>query len=163
MRVVTPESEASERRFVIRPNRSLSLGGNLLFIAVVALALGIIAAVFVSAGYWVVAPFAGLELLVIILAVLSLYRRGLITEIIDITARAVTVSVVGRRFERSTRLPREDSRVVLRPPPWRGHPSRLFLAARDVWVEVGSCLREDERRGLASALRSAIYGPVVVR
>ncbi len=71
MRVVTPESEASERRFVIRPNRSLSLGGNLLFIAVVALALGIIAAVFVSAGYWVVAPFAGLELLVIILATLA--------------------------------------------------------------------------------------------
>lgn len=133
--------------------------GNLIFIAVMAVMLGGIATFFALAGFWMVVPFAGLELLVIVVAVLIVSRRGLVTEVIDVTARAVTVSVVGRRLHKRTRLPRHRSRVILDPSPWRWHPSRLFLAAPDVRVEVGGCLREDERRGLASALRAAIHVP----
>ncbi|OOG23102.1 hypothetical protein B1C78_12540 [Thioalkalivibrio denitrificans] len=145
---------------MIRPNRSMSLVGNLIFIAVIAVMLGGIALLFALAGFWMVVPFAGLELLLIVAAVTIVARRGLITEVIEVTARAVTISVMGRRPRQRTRLPRHLARVILDPPPWRWHPSRLFVAARDVRVEVGGCLREDERRGLASALREAIHAPV---
>lgn len=160
MLAAAPDPDSADRRFVIHPNRSLSWRGNCLFIVLITLVLSMIAAGFALAGLWLVAPFAGIELLVVAGVLYMLHRRGRRTEVIEVTAPAVTISVARDRLERRIRLPRSQSRVILSPSGRRGHPSRLFIAARDLGVEVGECLREEERRGLAAALRAAIHTPV---
>jgi uncharacterized membrane protein len=163
MLAAVPDHETADRRFVIHPNRSLSWRGNWLFIALVSVVLLTVALGSALAGVWLIAPFAGLELLLVMGVLYALRRRGRRTEIIDVSRPAVTISVARKRLEHRIRLPRDQSRVILSPSSRRGHPSRLFVTARDMGVEVGRCLGEQERRGLAVALRAAIHpaaGPV---
>ena len=159
MLAAVPGPGTVDRRFVISPNRSLSWRGNCLFIALVSAVLFTIALGFALVGLWMVAPFAGLELLAVVAAFHFLRHRGAVTEIVEVSDPFVTVSVARERLERSSRLPRNQSRVILNPPPVRGHPSRLFISSRDLGIELGRCLGEEERRSLAAALRAAIHRP----
>jgi uncharacterized membrane protein len=128
-----------------------------------ALVLGLVALGFSLVGLWLVAPFAGLELLVLLGVFWTLQRRTARTEIVDVTALAVIVTVARRHIEQRTWLPRTQSRVILNAPGRRGHASRLFITSRDLGIEVGASLGEEERVGLAGALRSAIHGQVAQR
>jgi uncharacterized membrane protein len=157
MLAAAPDPDDVDRRFVVSPNRSLSWQGNCLFIALVGLVLFLVASGFVLAGLWVVAPFAGLELLAVGIALHAVHRRGRRTEIIDVSAPSVIISVAGSRPERRFRLPRGQSRVILNAAARQGHPSRLFISSPDLGVEIGRCLGEEERQGLAAALRAAIH------
>jgi uncharacterized membrane protein len=159
--LAAPGPDVVDRRFVINPNRSLSWRGNCLFIALVSVVLFAVALGFALAGLWLVAPFAGLELLAVVAVFYVLHRRARLTEIIEISRPSVTISVARERLERRTRLPRNQSRVILSPSARRGHPSRLFISSRDLGVEVGRCLAEEERQGLAAALRAAVHAPPV--
>ena len=154
------ERKPDEQCFVIQPNRSLGERGAWLLVILMTLVLGLIAAGFALMGLWLVAPFAGLELLVLLGVFWTLQRRTARTEIVDVTALAVIVTVARRQIEQRTWLPRTQSRVILNAPGRRGHASRLFITSRDLGIEVGACLGEEERTGLAGALRSAIHGQV---
>lgn len=157
------ERKSGEQCFVIQPNRSLGVRGAWLFVMLMTLILGIIATGFALMGLWLVAPFAGLELLALLGVFWMLQRRTARTEIVDVTALAVIVTVARRHIEQRTWLPRAQSRVILSTPRRRGYGSRLFITSRDMGIEVGACLGEEERMGLAGALRSAIHGQVVQR
>jgi len=152
------ERKSDEQCFVIQPNRSLGERGAWLLVILMTLVLGLIAAGFTLMGLWLVAPFAGLELLLLLGVFWTLQRRTARTEIVDVTALAVIVTVARRQIEQRTWLPRTQSRVILNAPGRRGHASRLFITSRDLGIEVGACLGEEERTGLAGALRSAIHG-----
>ncbi|MFN2348177.1 MAG: DUF2244 domain-containing protein [Thioalkalivibrio sp.] len=152
-----------EQSFVIQPNRSLGERGAWLFVMLMTLVLGLIGTGFALMGLWLVVPFAGLELLVLLGVFWTLQRRTARTEIVDVTALAVIVTVARRHIEQRTWLPRTQSRVILNAPGQRGHASRLFITSRDLGVEVGACLGEEERVGLAGALRSAIHGQIAQR
>jgi uncharacterized membrane protein len=153
------ERGACARRFVINHNRSLSWRGHCLFLALIALLLGIITAGFVLAGLWLVAPFAFLELVVVGAVLTCFHRRAQTTELIEISPPEVTVSVGRDRAERRYVLPHAEARVVLNPAAVRGHPSRLFICSADRGVEVGRCLGDDERRQLARELQNLIPSP----
>ena len=163
MSAAAPDPDAVDRRFVVHPNRSLSWRGNCLFIALVTAVLFLVALGFGLAGLWMIAPFAGLELLVVAAALYALHRRARRTEVIDVSAPSEKISVVRDLLEWSTTLPLRQSRVILSPSARRGHPSRLFISSRDMGIEVARCLGEEERQGLAAALRAAIHAPAGLR
>ena len=58
----------AECQVVIRPNRSLTWRQSLFFIGLVSLLLFTVSGVFASLGYWLVLPFAGLEVLALLAA-----------------------------------------------------------------------------------------------
>lgn len=149
------EQERSTR-FVIRPNSSLSWHDNqLFFLSMCGLSFGI-AGVFAWFGFWMVLPFAGLEMLLLGAGLYICSRRACRREVVSVAEDTVEVAVGRDKPEQRWAFNRYWVQVVLSQSTIRGYPSRLTLRAEGREVEVGACLNNDERDNLAGALRAAI-------
>jgi uncharacterized membrane protein len=150
------QQEDTQLRFVIMPNRSLSWRGNLIFFLImVAISFGI-ASAFAVLGYWVVLPFAGLEMVVLGAALYLCAMRSSRCEVISLGNDAVEVVIGRHKPEHSHTFNRHWMRVVLTPPRARGHPSRLLLCSHGRELEIGACLNNEERQQLAKALEKSL-------
>ncbi len=142
-------------RIFIRPNRSLSWRGALRVFYAVAAVSAAIAASFAWLGLWLVAPFTGIELMALGGALYYCALRGSRVEIISFGSDEVQVQHAdGRR----TCFQRGWLRVRLVPPANRHDRSRLVMGSHGRTVEVGACLNEGERRGLAQQLKILLAG-----
>jgi uncharacterized membrane protein len=108
------------------------------------------------AGFWPVLPFAGLEFVLLWLALRWSMRRGRQRELIAITAEFVTINSQLGVLQANTRFARHWTKVKLRAPRSALHPSRLCLESQGRACEVGSFLTADERRVLATRLQQLI-------
>jgi len=139
-------------RFVVRPNCALSWRTTklvLLCFMVCFVALGIY---FAALGAWLVLPFAGLELGVLVIGFYLSALAGHTREVIEIEGPVLRVLRGGRRLEAVASLPANWTRVELRRDPRGWYPSRLLLRCHGRGLEVGSRLVEAEREELAVAL-----------
>ncbi|MGD2083512.1 MAG: DUF2244 domain-containing protein [Chromatiales bacterium] len=148
----------SVRRWIIRPNRSLTWRAVLRVYAVIALCLLGMAVPFVLHGYWPVLPFAGLELLALGAAFYLCLRRSQWREVVSIDADTLRVEKGRRHAEQCWECPSAWARVRLEHPPSAWHPSRLKVAYQGREVEIGGFLTEDERVALADALEQGLRG-----
>lgn len=101
-------------------------------------------------------PFAGLEMLVLGLALYQCALRGCWQEVITIQGQQVRVAVGRDRPERSCIFERSWAKVILDRSAIWGHPSRLWIRSHGRQVEVGACLVDAERQRLAAALHEAL-------
>lgn len=150
---------------VLHPHRSLSLRGARLVVVLVALASAVASIPFIVLGFWPVAGFYGLDVIILWLAL-----RASLNE--------------GRSYEELVVSPWE---LHLRKVPYRGLPQEwrfnplwtrltrhehaefgvqaLALVSRGERVAVGSFLSPDEKAefgdALAAALAAARRGPVL--
>ena len=146
----------SNRTFVIAPNRSMTWKELLLAYSVIAGVSLTIAGYFWVHGLTLVLPFSGLELLALGAALYITAWRGGAREVITITDDSVYVEAGRAGPEQRHDFQRYWTKVVLRRPWVAWHPSRLLLCSHGREIEVGRFLNEEERRGLAVILRSAI-------
>ncbi len=145
-----------ESRFVIRPNSSLSWRGNLLFfLGMVCISFGI-AGVFAVMGYWVVLPFAGLEMTVLGGALLLCSLRASHCEVVSITGDTVEIITGRHKPEHIWTFNRHWAKVIISSPPIKGYPNRLALRSHGHELEIGACLNNEERQQLAKALDRAL-------
>lgn len=125
------------------------------FLIMVAVSFGI-AGTFTAFGYWVVFPFAGLEMAVLGISLYLCAMKTTWCEVISIESGTIEV-VVGRHSpESSYKFDRHWARIVLDPPRARGYPSRLLLRSHGRELEVGACLNNEERQQLAKALEKSL-------
>ena len=151
---------ADERRIELSPNCSLTNRQALHFFTITcAAALGF-AGVLTLKGFWPVLPFAGLEMVVLGIALkLSLDRRHQ-RQTIVVTEDEVRILNRGIRGCRSEVVfPRHWAQVKLRAAIVRSHPSRLTVESMGRACEVGQFLTEEDRFGLARRL-AALIGKV---
>ncbi len=150
---------APSARIELSPHCSLEPAqARLLFVFLCAGCLGV--AAFLSLqGYWPVLPFAGLEMIVLGLALrYSMQRRH---ELQTILVSADEIHIRSMRKGRCVAdvvFPRHWSRVKLRRAFTPSHPSHLTIESHGRVCEVGQFLTEGERRGLAARL-----GPLIGR
>lgn len=149
-------SHSRGAHFVVRPNRSLSWRGNQLFFIVIFAISFTIAGAFAALGMWMMLPFAGLEMLVLGLALYRCSLRSCRQEVITIQGQQVRVAVGRDEPERSCTFDRSWARVILDRAEVRGYPSRLWIRSHGRQVEIGACLVDEERQRLAAALDSAL-------
>ena len=147
------------RTFVIAPNQSMSWKELLLVYSSIAGVSLAIAIYFWVQGLTLVLPFSGLELLALGAALYITAWRGGTREVITITDDSVHVETGRDRPELSHDFQRYWTKVVLRQPWVAWYPSKLLLCSHGREIEVGRFLNEEERRGLAEILRSAINQP----
>lgn len=153
--VVPPENHCAHR-IEVTPNCSLTWRAAALFyLWVCAASLGI-ALVFVWLGYWPVLPFAGLEMMVLGVALWLSMRRGSYREVISIFPDRIEVARGHARQRESTVFPLHWARVNLRPARPASYPSRLLISSHGRSCEIGKCLTESERRGLGHRLKELI-------
>lgn len=127
----------------------------LVFFALVIISFGI-AGTFALMGYWIVFPFAGLEMAVLGVALYLCAIRTTRCEVIRVENDTVEVIVGRHRPERRYRFNRHWAQVILNPPKAWGHPSHLLLRSHGRELEVGSCLNNEERQQLAKALEGSL-------
>ena len=153
--MVAAECDASTANccVVIRPNCSLSWRRTVTVFCGFAVISLSIALGFTLLGYWLILPFAGMELTLLALALYVSALRAHRREVISIEGVTVSVQKGGREPKEATWFPRGWVRVILARPQWHGYPTRLLIRCHGREVEVGGCLNEDERNRLAEDLR----------
>lgn len=154
--VATALDNNQDRRFVLRPNRSISWKGTKWLFAAMVLLSMMIALTFGAAGFWPVIPFAGLELLALGTALYLCARRCHWSEVVSVRPDCVEVAKGRHGPEQCWHFPRAWAKVELLVPLHRQYPSKLIIRSHGREVELGAFLNEGERQALASDLRQAI-------
>jgi uncharacterized membrane protein len=142
-------------RAVLRPNRSLSPAGFVVFMTAVAGASLVTGVLFYMIGAWPVSGFYGLDVLLLYVAFKASYRSGRLYETVELTPDRLVVT----RVHPSGRRERFDWN-----PYWtwvRLHEARdgrtdLRLASRGSELAFGRFLTDTERRDFAAALKEAL-------
>lgn len=149
-------ANGDEFRAVIRRNSSMtprSMAVVVICFAVLAVTIGLS---FFTLGYWLILPFAGLEVLAVAVAMACTARGATDYELITVKDEKVTITQrVGKRtfthdFHRYwTKIRRE-------PGVNRLHPTRLMIGSHGRFVAIGSVLTEEVKEKLARKIRDAI-------
>lgn len=140
---------------VIAPNASLSWRQALWFmlgISTISLGIGMAFAVL---GFWVILPFAGLELAALAAALYVSLRGNAAREVVTVTRDRVCIET--GRVDQPERRQRHEfhrawARLEVEPGRTTGGAGRLRLGASGQFIELGACLSEQQRLGLAQRL-----------
>ncbi len=161
---MSPSQTESQSPFVrhqdallyIRPNSSLTPCNAKLFILGTALAMGLISGSLAVAGYWLVLPFAGLELAALAAALWVSMERGRYQEVVRIQDSQLVVEKGKKNIQERVEFPRYQSSVQLISSTVASYPSRLIIACQGRQLEIGKCLTETERLGLSKRLKELV-------
>jgi len=155
MSVERHHSIGLEATYVLQPNRSLKSGQVCLAVAVIGMALFSVTVYFAMQGAWMVIPFTGLELIVLVTAVCMQCKWSRQRQILEIDETTVRASK-GVGSDKGISFPRGWLKIALIDPPCHWHPKRLVIGSHGRYVEIGSFLEESERERLATTLRSVL-------
>ena len=150
------ETGDRQRTFVIQPNPPLAWTTLLRIYAAMAVFILGTGITWALAGLPLVLPFAGLEVLVLGVALYLSAMRGSVREVIRIMD-ATVIYEAGRATPVVTcEFQRHWARAVLEQSRGDWYPSRLLLRSHGRQVEVGKFLEEQERLHLGLRLQSAL-------
>ena len=156
MIVSLDNTEDGKSGFIVMPNRAMPWRHQVIaFSIIAAFSLGVAIGFFMQ-GLTLVLPFAGLELTALGAALYVSAWRGGKREVISITSDKVKVETGRDAPEQEFIFERSWVQVVLEKSWSSWYPSRLLLRSHGKQIEVGGFLNEEERQGLAIALRQAI-------
>jgi uncharacterized membrane protein len=147
---------------VLTPHRSLSRQG---FIALMSAVIAINFAagtVFTLMGAWPVAPFAGLDVLLIWWAFKRNYADGWRAEHIEVTPYELILECFAHgKPAGNQRFVRPWVQVELDDDQERELIGGLFLRSHGRRTEIGRFLAPEERKSLAQALNAALARPQI--
>lgn len=137
----------------LTPEPSLSWRGNIQVLVGFTLLLTGISYFFASRGLWLIAPFAGAEILVLILALYLTRLAQTQREVIVFTESEVLVQHGRQRIQSEVRLPRYGSHFVVRGGINAWHPPRVLLRCRGQEIELAARFSTLEKEKLIAQLR----------
>jgi len=144
------------KEFVIQPNCSLSVKNRTGFFWLMGSVMGGITLVLALKGMWLVAPFMGADLLLMIYAFRIVGERCRIVERVIIENDELIIRHEEKRAPQSWSFPLHWVNVDLQANKNPQHQSRLLIGSHGSWVELASFLNEDEHSSLASAIKAAV-------
>lgn len=143
-------------RVVIRPNSSMTPRSMAVVVICLAVLAVTISLSFFTLGYWLILPFAGLEIVAVATAMAVTVRGTVDYEMITVKDQKVTITqrqgkhTVTHDFQRYwTRIRRERGENRL-------HPTHLLIGSHGRFVAIGSVLTEELKDKLAQQIRDAI-------
>lgn len=131
--------------------RGLAVFVICLVVIMLAIALG-----FLSLGVWMVLPFAGLEMIIVAVAIAASVRRARDYEMLVVEGDEVTVTQNRGGCTRVSRFQRYWTQVRHEPGATRLQPDRLFIGSHGRYVAIGDDLTEADKKGLAERIRGAL-------
>ena len=144
----------------LTPHRSLTGEGFLAVMILVAVVNLVVGGLFMAIGAWPVAGFAGLDVLIIWWAFRVNFADGRQLERISITEHELVLDRIRKDMpQEQQRFVRRWVRVELEEDRERELIGRLLLVSGATTVSIGDFLAPEERKTLASALKSALAIP----
>lgn len=144
----------------LTPHRSLTQGGFLAIMVLVVLVNLVVGGLFMAIGAWPVAGFAGLDVLIIWWAFRANFADARQMEQISITEHELVLDRLRQDKPREQhRFVRRWVRVELEEDRERELIGRLLLISGATRMQIGAFLAPEERKTLATALKSALAIP----
>ncbi len=144
------------REFIIQPNCSLSKKDRHGFFWLMGGVMAGITLTLALKGMWLVAPFMGADLLLLIYAFRKVGEQCRIVERVIIENDELIIRHEEKRAPRSWSFPLHWVSVDLQAKQYPQSPSRLLIGSHGNWVELATFLNEEERSSLADAIKTAI-------
>ncbi len=152
-----------EFQAVIRRNSSMTPRSMAVVIICFAVLTVTFSLSFLTLGYWLILPFAGLEILAIAAAMAVTVRSTTDYELITVKDEKVTI--IKRQGERTVThdFQRYWTRIRRERGANRLQPTHLLVGSHGRFVAIGSALTEQVKDKLAQQIRDAIryHGPQV--
>ena len=142
--------------FEIVPNRSLTVRSATAFYLLIIVAPLTVAIVFAIAGFWPILTIAGIEVIVLGMALWWTLRKTTTRELIEIDERNVRIRKSGPGHNEEHEFSRYWTQVRLIKPASKLWPNRLLLRSKGRSVEIGTFLTNSERRQLERRLSEVI-------
>jgi uncharacterized membrane protein len=144
----------------LTPHRSLSREGFVAIMVLVVLVNLVVGGLFMAVGAWPVAGFAGLDVLIIWWAFRANFADARRMERISITDHELVLDRMRQdKPQEQHRFVRRWVRVELEEDRERELIGRLLLISGPTRMPIGEFLAPEERKTLASALKSALAIP----
>ena len=148
--------EEHQHAFLIRPNRSMTAKGMMLFVFLVGLAIFLVAMRFVLLGAWIILPFAILEIALLGAGFWLYERASRYRETVQITRSSMQITQESVRRKQTWQFNPHWVTVSLQLDPKDWYPSRLIIRSHGEQVEIGACLTNQEREELSKVLKRSI-------
>jgi uncharacterized membrane protein len=142
--------------FLIRPNRSMTVKGMVLFVVLVGVGVFLIALRFVLLGAWVILPFAVLEVGFLAAGFWLYERASRYRETVQFSRNIFLITQDGVNVRRSWRFNPHWVQVNLELDPNDWYPSKLLIRSHGEQVEIGACLTNQEREELSIAIKQSM-------
>lgn len=152
--MVTLQQHADESLLIAQPNRSASWRLNKLIIAAFALWWTLLAGFFVYLGLWPIAPFAGIEIGGLALALYYVCWKLQQRHVLRFSAGQLVLQK-GAYYPRFTWQFARDAvslSIEVQPHPW--DPLKIFLCDRTEQIPLGNFLNRDDSKKLLALLRA---------
>ena len=143
-------------RFIVQANQSMSWRANLYLAASLGVIVLGIAIALATYGMWLVLPFAGAEVVLIIVCLYLTLKRLSRKEVITLKSDAIKLEWGYNTPDLSIELPRQWSRLKYHCPESKFEAGELSLGAHGKSYALGTCLNRDEKRALFDALEAAL-------
>jgi uncharacterized membrane protein len=150
------ENTLARGHIVVSPNLSAQWRTTKLFIWIVSSFALTIGLVFALAGLWLILPFAGIEVLAIVILMYHVARKCHRQQVIYLDEGRIWVEA----GYRSPQLAWDDevfwTRLIVNKAnhPW--HPDTLILRGRQQQIEIGEFLNAEDKKQLVAQLRPLV-------
>ena len=143
-------------KILLQPNRSMTWKNNLFFLSVIFVTCFLIAILFAVAGAPLILPFAGLEVLLVVVCVYLVGNKLKKNEIITLTREKLVVERGSNSSKEVKEYIRLWTQIEIEKPihPW--YPLILVIASKGERVPIGDFLNEEEKLELIDRIEEII-------
>ena len=135
-------------RLLLAPNRSLSWRGNVRIWLVLCAVSLLISIGMLTAGAWVVLPFAGLEVLAVGAGFYYTARQCQRQEVLTFSEGIITLEKGRDRKHSEWTFPRQFTRLQMTEPGHIWTPPKLLLVHRENTISLAAFLNLDDTKDL---------------
>ena len=148
----------SDKRIILSPNRSATWAHTKYLMLVMVFFVMVIAIAWAFVGAWVILPFAGLEVGLLVYIMYRVSKSTYKTEILTISSSEVTL-IKGRiplkKFREIYAFSRDDLHIEIVETDNNWHLPEIQLVTSNNKLCIGAFLNLEDRQKLASYLRSS--------
>jgi len=153
---IQEDSSAFQTRLIVKANQSMSWRANMFLAASLGFICMGVAIVMATYGLWMVIPFAGAEVLLIVVCLWLTLRRLSRKEVITVNDDAIRLEWGYNQPDQTVSLPRQWSRLTYRCKESVFEVGDLTVSAHGKHYALGSCLNRDEKKALHTELTTAL-------
>lgn len=110
---------------------------------------------FALLGYWMILPFALIDVLAVGLILHMVVRQSAYIEKVRVDGEKVEIQHIPKNSNASWQFPLHWIQVNL-SPKHRWYPHKLLIGSASKWVEIDRCLTDRERITLAQAIGNEV-------
>ncbi len=142
---------------ILKPNNSASWQFNMVVVSSLAFIAFCISAFFAVQGLWLIFPFSGLEISVLIYCLYVRLKANIETEVITFDDHTVLVERGYHYAEQRWQYNRAWAKIFVQPPLFRGHPKRVYIRSHGKQLELGAFLNKRDKEKLIRDLKHVVY------